>query len=45
VPGDAQVGDAYTDDDGSGLRIQALVGDDPAPPGHDPAVTRRRDRR
>jgi tRNA-modifying protein YgfZ len=45
VPGDAKVGDAYTDDAGTGLRIQALVGDDPAPPGHDPAVTRRRDRR
>jgi tRNA-modifying protein YgfZ len=45
VPGDAKVGDAYTDDDGTGLRIGALIGDDPAPPGHDPAVTRRRDRR
>jgi tRNA-modifying protein YgfZ len=45
VPGDAQVGDAYTDEDGTGLQVQALVGDDPAPPGHDPAVTRRRDRR
>jgi tRNA-modifying protein YgfZ len=45
VPGDAQVGDAYTDDGGTGLQVQALIGDDPAPPGHDPAVTRRRDRR
>jgi tRNA-modifying protein YgfZ len=45
VPGDAQVGDAYTDEDGTGLRVQALIGADPAPPGHDPAVTRRRDRR
>jgi tRNA-modifying protein YgfZ len=45
VPGDAQVGDAYTDEDGTGLQVQALIGDDPAPPGHDPAVTRRRDRR
>jgi tRNA-modifying protein YgfZ len=45
VPGDAQVGDVYTDEDGTGLQVQALIGDDPAPPGHDPAVTRRRDRR
>jgi tRNA-modifying protein YgfZ len=45
VPGDAKVGDAYTDDAGTGLQVRALVGDDPAPPGHDPAVTRRRDRR
>jgi tRNA-modifying protein YgfZ len=45
VPGDAEVGDAYTDEDGTGLRVQALIGDDPTPPGHDPAVTRRRDRR
>jgi tRNA-modifying protein YgfZ len=45
VPGDAAPGDAYTDDDGNGLRVAALIGDDPAPPGHDPAVTRRRDRR
>jgi tRNA-modifying protein YgfZ len=45
VPGDARVGDAYTDDAGAGLQVQELVGDDPAPPGHDPAVTRRRDRR
>jgi tRNA-modifying protein YgfZ len=45
VPGDAQVGDAYTDEGGTGLRVQALIGDDPTPPGHDPAVTRRRDRR
>jgi tRNA-modifying protein YgfZ len=28
----------------SGIEVLALVGDDPAPPGHDPAVTRRRDR-
>jgi tRNA-modifying protein YgfZ len=45
VPGDAQVGDAYTDDEGTGLQVQGLIGDDPTPPGHDPAVTRRRDRR
>jgi tRNA-modifying protein YgfZ len=45
VPGDAQVGDAYTDEDGTGLQVRVLIGDDPTPPGHDPAVTRRRDRR
>jgi folate-binding protein YgfZ len=45
VPGDAAVGDAYTDDAGNGIQVEALVGDDPAPPGHDPNVTRRRDRR
>jgi tRNA-modifying protein YgfZ len=28
----------------TGVEVVALVGDDPAPPGHDPAVTRRRDR-
>jgi tRNA-modifying protein YgfZ len=45
VPGDAAEGDAFTDDHGNGLRVAALVGVDPAPPGHDPSVTRRRDRR
>jgi tRNA-modifying protein YgfZ len=45
VPGDAAPGDAFTDDAGNGLQVTALVGDDPTPPGHDPAVTRRRDRR
>jgi tRNA-modifying protein YgfZ len=45
VPGDAEVGDAYTGEDGAGLQVRALIGDDPTPPGHDPAVTRRRDRR
>jgi tRNA-modifying protein YgfZ len=45
VPSDAQVGDAVRDDDGgAGIEVVALIGDDPTPPGHDPAMTRRRDR-
>ena len=44
VPGDAAPGDAFTDDGGAGVEVVRLVGDHPAPPGHDPAVTRRRDR-
>jgi tRNA-modifying protein YgfZ len=44
VPSDAQVGDAVRDDGGAGVEVLGLVGDDPSPPGHDPAMTRRRDR-
>ena len=45
VPGSASVGDALTPgDDGSGVEVIALIGDDPVPPGHDPAMRRRRDR-
>lgn len=44
VPGDAAPGDAFTGDDGAGVEVVRVVGDDAAPPGHDPGVTRRRDR-
>jgi folate-binding protein YgfZ len=44
VPGDAVVGDAFTDDAGAGIEVAALVGAQADPPGADPAVTRRRDR-
>ena len=43
VPGDAEVGSVYGDD--TKVEVVALVGADDAPPGHDPKVTRRRDRR
>jgi tRNA-modifying protein YgfZ len=42
VPGDARAGDAFTDDDGSGVEVLELVGADPAPPGHDPGMKQRR---
>ncbi len=55
VPADAAVGAAFGDgvdgagdpaDAGGGARIEVerLVGADPNPPGHDPAIARRRDR-
>jgi tRNA-modifying protein YgfZ len=44
VPGDATPGDAFSDDAGVGVEVVRLVGEDAAPPGHDPATTRRRDR-
>jgi tRNA-modifying protein YgfZ len=40
VPGDATVDGEVAD----GLTVVALVGADATPPGHDPAMTRRRDR-
>ncbi len=44
VPGSASVGDALTPGgDGSGVEVIGLVGNDPVPPGHDPAMRRRRD--
>lgn len=43
VPGDAAVGAVFSGDDGS-VEVVALVGASAAPPGHDPSVTRRRDR-
>lgn len=47
-PQDVDAGAAAEADAGDGRRpgieVVALVGDDPTPPGHDPAVTRRRDR-
>jgi tRNA-modifying protein YgfZ len=52
VPGDAAVGSHQPDADAGGpgpatataVEVVAVVGADPAPPGHDPAVRRRRDR-
>ena len=45
VPSGTQVGTQIDADDGMDVEVVALVGDDPAPPGHDPATTRRRDQR
>ncbi len=42
VPGAAEPGESFTDDQGTTVEIVSLVGDDPNPPGHDPAVTQRR---
>jgi folate-binding protein YgfZ len=44
VPGTASVGDRIGPEDGPTVEVVALVGDDPVPPGHDPAMRRRRDR-
>lgn len=45
VPGDAAPGTVFEDDAAeAGIEVASLVGDDAAPPGHDPAMTRRRDR-
>lgn len=44
VPSAATAGDRFVGDDGNAVIVDHLVGDDPAPPGHDPAITRRRDR-
>jgi tRNA-modifying protein YgfZ len=44
VPSDAQAGDAFSDDAGSGVEVVELIGVDPAPPGHDPGMKQRRDR-
>lgn len=43
VPAGAQVGEAYVGD-GATVTVTAFVGGDAMPPGHDPKVTRRRDR-
>jgi len=43
VPGTAAVGDRF-EDETAHIEVVALVGDDPTPPGHDPAMRRRRDR-
>lgn len=45
VPGDASPGDRFEGDDGVGVTVESLVGSDEPVPGHDPAMTRRRDRR
>ncbi|HEX2029337.1 MAG TPA: hypothetical protein VHF25_15205 [Nitriliruptorales bacterium] len=44
VPPSARPGDRFGDDQ-AGVVVRALVGDDRPVPGHDPTVTRRRDRR
>ncbi len=44
VPGDRATGDVI-EADGVVIEVVRLVGDDPRPPGSDPAVTRGRDRR
>lgn len=44
VPPSARPGDRFGDEDAAVI-VRALVGDDRPVPGHDPAVTRRRDRR
>lgn len=45
VPADASPGDRLTDEAGVGVTVDGLVGEELAVPGHDPAVSRRRDRR
>lgn len=44
VPADATIGDRHEGDDGA-VAVEAFVGGDRMPPGHDPAMTRRRDSR
>lgn len=44
VPADAEVGDRH-EGDGGAVAVEAFVGGDRMPPGHDPSVPRRRDRR
>ncbi len=45
VPPTASAGDRLGDAGDGEVRVLALIGDESAPPGHDPAVVRRRDRR
>jgi len=44
VPAGAAPGDRVEDGSGAAVEVVRPIGADPAPPGHDPAVTRRRDR-
>lgn len=44
VPGDAVPGAQFNDEDDVHVEVAALVGATDTPPGHDPGVTRRRDR-
>ena len=44
VPSAATPGDRFDGDDGNAIVVDRLVGDEPNPPGHDPKMTRRRDR-
>jgi len=45
VPSDTQLGQRIEAGDGTRVTVLALPGDDASPPGHDPAMRRRRDRR
>ncbi len=45
VPSGTSVGEVFASEDGRRVEVVALVGDHPSPPGHDPAMTRRRDQR
>ena len=44
VPGTAGVGSTFEDGLGAAVEVVSLLGEDRTPPGHDPAMTRRRDR-
>jgi folate-binding protein YgfZ len=44
VPGTAVPSDRLGDEAAALVEVIALIGDDPQPPGHDPAMRRRRDR-
>lgn len=44
VPGTAEPGERLTGENDAGVTVLELVGDDRPVPGHDPAMTRRRDR-
>ena len=44
VPGTAVAGERLGGEVGPTIEVRAIVGDDPVPPGHDPAMRRRRDR-
>ncbi len=44
VPGDASPGDGFDDDQGTHVEVVRIVGADANPPGHDPAVTQRRNK-
>jgi tRNA-modifying protein YgfZ len=44
VPSAALPGDRVDGADGNAIVVERLVGADPTPPGHDPRMTRRRDR-
>ncbi|MBW3658218.1 MAG: hypothetical protein KY457_06240 [Actinobacteria bacterium] len=45
VPADAEVGHRLEDETGRGVEVLGFVGGELPVPGHDPAMTRRRDRR
>lgn len=45
VPEATVNGQTFSREDATWVTVHRLIGDDPNPPGHDPAMTRRRDRR